>query len=103
MKEAQMKLRSPFFIVIVGIWTALTLGGSSYLGFGNPIMTMLTSQSNLHISELSRALVGVLIIYLAASLGGGLWSAGLAHFWGGVRWTMARALTAELETTLTIL
>jgi hypothetical protein len=80
-----MSGRSFAYVLGVGVWTAVTLGGGIFMIFNNPLLDAITEQPNLHIpiyTQVLLVLLILLIIFMIAAIGGGLWGGGLARLMG---------------------
>lgn len=71
-----MKLKSPTFIALFGLWTALTFGGSIWRFI---IMRGPNSVTRLHLIPLDNTILHLIVSLAVFLCGGGLWGLGIAR------------------------
>ena len=73
-----MNAKKSLFVSGTGLWTAVTLAGSIYMVFNNPITEAITAQPQ-HPSVPVKVLLFIALAIGIAAIAGGLWGGGIAY------------------------
>lgn len=91
-----VKLKSISFVVLFGLWTAFTLGGSVW---GFIVMAGPNSVSRLHMISWNNTILQLIMALTVYLCGGGLWGWGIARLMNGSAKSMLKACALSWAAT----
>lgn len=92
-----MKLKSVIFVVLLGLWTAFTLGGSIW---GFIFMRGPNSVTRLHLIPLDNIPTHLIVTFSIFLCGGGLWGLGIARLMNSDVKSMVKACAISWSGTV---